>query len=517
MRSLLSLALAALLLAPAASAQFTDPTPDEAFPSENVSSTLPTQAFGKAPWRVVYDHLSRSTTLFDARGEVREVWERLDGAPYAEVPTDRPVVVEVQNANALVYDYPVSAVVNEPLPAPRTCGGQGRQFVLAASLIAGQSFNPDSGLTSFSEGSTFRDFLNLSLGGVGTLLGSRSSRGFSASQLSRTVADAQDIVLSLQDAADRLGSAEQEVAASVERAASLGDVEPIDSLLVGVQRRLEQVGEGMSEPARVPVVAEQMLPDAGRALTSLFAAEQSILEGDTDSAVGPNADAVLQLATAARLATAEADEATNALQQLALRVERARAKTTQRTTVKPGDDLREVGITIRQNAWSTEQGIVGTRATERPLALFLAPRGGGGFGCSVAIAVTFAPRAPTYSFVDGQLVDRVSDGSEDGLGTAPAVLFEVAPPVVGKLVGAVGGVGLGQNLAPNLYAGGTLRLFSPILLIGGATWRRGDALPAGFSVGDTLDPDGEMTESEFLDGLEREWQRTFFFGISVVP
>ncbi|MEL6615680.1 MAG: hypothetical protein AAFQ43_08080, partial [Bacteroidota bacterium] len=189
----------------------------------------------------------------------------------------------------------------------------------------------------------------------------------------------------------------------------------------------------------------------------------------------------------------------------------------QRTTIKPGDDLREVGITIQQNDWSLEQDIVGTRATDVPLAVFLAPRGGGGFGCSVAIAVTFSPRAPNYAFVDDVLVDRLGDGTDDGLGTAPAVLFELAPPVVGRVFGAVGGIGLGQNLAPNLYAGGSLRLFSPVLLIGGATWRRADGLPAGFSVGDSLDPDGEITEFEFLDGLEREWQRTFFFGISVAP
>ncbi|MEL6615679.1 MAG: hypothetical protein AAFQ43_08075, partial [Bacteroidota bacterium] len=324
MRSLPCLALAALLLAPGASAQFTDPDPDPAFQGDDVASTLPTQAFGKAPWRVVYDHLSRSTTLFDARGEVQEVWERLDGAPYAEVPTDRPVVVEVQNANALVYDYPVSAVVNEPLPAPRTCGGQARQFVLAASLIAGQSANPESGLSNFGEGSTFRDFLDVSLGGVGTLLGSRSSRGFSAAQLSRAVSDAQDLVLGLQAVAQELTAARIDVEASVQRAASLGDVEPIDGLLAGIQTRLDQVGEGMSEPARVPVVVSDMLPGSPTDLTSLFAAETSILEGETDAAIGASADAVLELAQAARLATAQADEATNALQRLSLRVERAR-------------------------------------------------------------------------------------------------------------------------------------------------------------------------------------------------
>ena len=513
MPALLSLGRAALLVLLAlvsatASAQFTEPCEDEAFQGDDARTSLPARAFGKAPFRLVYDHVTASTTLLDARGEAVEVWEKADGPPFAEVPTDRPVVVEVRNANALVYAYPVTAVVSEPLAAPRTCGGQGRQFVLASGLLVGGSLSPGANV-GLGEGGSFTDFLNVDLAGVGTLLGRRSEGGYPSAELADVVQQSRSTVSALRAAAQALTAARNETAADLVRAARLGDTQPIDPLLADIQSDLERVRPGMSDPARVPLAAGEMVPASGASLTALFAAAEAVEAGDVDDPMSSAARGVVELAAVAKAAAAEADAATEAIQLLALRVATARENVTQRTTLKPGDDLREVAIQIEE-ADDAVEGVLPTRAGTT-VSAFLGPASGGGFGCAVAVSLTFAPPTPEYGFLDGALVDN----AEEGLGAAPAVLFEVAPPGIGSVLGLVGGVGLGANFAPNLYAGGSFRLFRPVLLTGGVVWRRTYGLPEGFALGGTLDDD--LSEAAFLDALPREWSRTFFVGLSVTP
>lgn len=407
-----------------------------------------------------------------------------------------------------MYDYAVTAAVSALLDAPPACGRQARSFVLAGALIAGQSLNPATPL-AFGFDASFEDFLglsNLDLGGVGRV----GARGvYNPSQLSTVVQESAAAVGHLAAVSARVTSLREQTEASVLRAAQLGDAEPIGPLLEAIQQRLDAEEQGLGEAARVPVVIRDLVGDAPADLPGLFAAAAAVR---ADSLSGATAQSVLDLAATAQAAIDTTAKEAVALQILVDQVDDALEATRQQVTVRPGDDLREVAIEIRASKDSLVS-VVPTRT--RTVRAYLGPRPSRGFGCAVAVALTFASRPADYDVRDGALVDDRTDG----MGTAPAVLFEVAPPAIGPVLGLVGGVGLGstESLAPDLYLGGSFRLFSPILLVSGAVWRRGRALPNGLALGDVVDASDDFSRDAFLDALPREWRPSFFVGLSVVP
>src|SRR5207245_1882603 len=81
----------------------------------------------RPPYEVIYDHLSGTLELRSHKGQVLEHWERGVGAsaaPLIRLPVDRPVVVVIRNANALLYDYAVSSagVTRKDVRARRGAG-----------------------------------------------------------------------------------------------------------------------------------------------------------------------------------------------------------------------------------------------------------------------------------------------------------------------------------------------------------------------------------------------------------
>ena len=525
---LLALALGLLAALPAAAQDpYDDDPPYDDEPGQEADAgeitPMPEASFGKAPLRLVYDHVSGDVSLLDQRGETRETWSRADGAPYAEIPADRPVVVEVRNANPLVYRYDVQAIVSQVREPAPTCGGQGRSFALASALLAGGSLT--TGVIPELPSGGLGDELQIGDADILALLsGRRAGGGLSDGELRDVGREAVQAVRRLSAAAAQMAEAEAEARDGLLRAARLGDAEPLGPVLKRLQGQLDAVQPGLSDPARVPVVIEGLVPDKARSLRPLLAAAEAIQQGLVEDPAGDAAADVLELAERAQAASDELAQASAGIQQVALSAERAREATRQRVALRPSDDVRQVAIQVLPLADGIE-GVVPTRTRTGDAAVqaFLGPRRRRGFACSVGVALTFAPPAPEYGVrsLDGTLVDR----AEEGLRTAPAVLFELAPPVLGRVLGGVVGIGLGQNLGPELYAGGSLRLFDPVRVTGGAMWRRVRALPSGLALGDTVqadDPDDPAFDPDFdldtfLEDLPREWTPSFFLGLSITP
>ena len=502
-RSLLAFALATGLSLPAA-AQFDDPFAE----TDPLVSELPAGTYRKAPVRLVYAHVTRGFTLFAASGEPAETWDRADGPALAEVPNDRPVVLEVRNANALLYEYGLSALVRQQREAPLSCGGQGRQFLLAGATTLGGAL---TGSTPDFDATSLGFLLGFDPATVGATIGQRSASPMTAEAVEDAFDAGQQAQRQILALVARLSEARTSAAADLRLAALRGDVEPVGPMLDAVAARLERERTGLSDPARVPLAVAEMSPEAERAFRDLFAAAAALEAGAVSGALDAGfEDEVADLAAGSLDAAQALEDETLALQDLTLTLTRAREGTRQRVLLRPDYNLREVAIEITEDP--ELDGLRGTRTGT--VRAFLEPARSRGFGCAVAVSLAFSPPAPQYGV---SFTGVIEDTEEAGLATSPAVLFEIAPPGIGPVLGLVGGVGLGRNFTPDLYAGGSFRLFRPVLLTGGAVWRRVDQLPDGAALGGLLEDTPFIDEAAFEDALERGWEPTFFVGLSIAP
>ena len=501
----LSLLVVAALFALPASAQYDDAYADDADP---LISELPAGTYRKAPVRLVYDHVTRGFELYDAAGVKQEAWTGGDGPALAEVPTDRPVILEVRNANALLYDYRLSALVRQQREAPLSCSGQGRQFLLAGTTALGSAL---TGATPDFDQTSIAGILGFDTASLAATIGQRSV----APMTSEAVEDAYEAGSQAQSqllaVVARLGEARSSAAVALRQAALRGDVEPIGPLLDAIQAGLERETPGLSDPAQVPVAVARMSPEAERAFRDLFAAAAAIEAGAVGDDLGDEFEGDVTALAASSIEAAEAlAEETDALQELAILIAEAEEGARQRILLRPDYNLREVAIEIEPDP--VIDGLRGTRGGT--VRAFIEPAVSRGFGCAVAVSLAFSPPVPSYGVsFDGV----IEDVAEEGLSTSPAVLFELTPPALGSVLGVVGGVGLGRNFTPDLYAGGSFRLFRPVLITGGAVWRRYDRLPDGVGVGDLLLDTPYEDDLAFEDALDRGWTRSFFVGLSIAP
>ena len=77
-------------------------------------------------------------------------------------------------------------------------------------------------------------------------------------------------------------------------------------------------------------------------------------------------------------------------------------------------------------------------------------------------------------------------------------------------VGGMIGVGLGQYSAPDIYFGGSLNYFAPLVLNAGWVLQKGQELPADIRIGDTWPADLST------DRFRRRYQRAGFVGFAIV-
>ena len=471
-----------------------------------VVSSMPGEAFGKAPVRLVYDHVTQTVSLLSPGGEVDGVWAWGEEAPFARVPTDRSGVVEVRNANTLLYAYETSATVAEVLPAQPSCARSARAFVLAGGLATGTALQPDELLDPDS--GSFGDLLDLEA--LGPFIGGiRGDLDYSTSDLVQIRRDGQRSLQEVEALAGRLQAAVQVTHEAMVRAARLGDSQPIDPLLESIQKELDALYPELSDPARTTAVALEAVEAVAAPIGALFSVEEAVEQQTVEAPDGALVQVVLGLAERARAATVRTGNAADSLQALALRIADARAATRQRTTLRPGKDIREIAIELTP----AEDAMEGVRPTRlRTVRAFLGPRAAG-LSCNVAVSLVWTGRSAEYGVSPtGQLVND----APPELRSSAAVLFEVAPPVVGRVLGLVTGAGIG-NRAPDLYLGGSLRPLSPVLLTAGAVWQRTARLPDGLELGSEIEITGTFDESAFLDAFPRRWTPSLFVGISLIP
>jgi hypothetical protein len=111
----------------------------EPAPEARVARDLPPEVLAdRAAYVLAYDHTTGNVTLRDHKGAVQEQWVTRGAthlsAPLAPVPPDRPLIVAVENANSLQYDYSVAVDVVGSKKL-RSCSNIGGQFATSALLV----------------------------------------------------------------------------------------------------------------------------------------------------------------------------------------------------------------------------------------------------------------------------------------------------------------------------------------------------------------------------------------------
>ena len=457
----------------------------------------PTFAQG-APYRITVDQLTGVVEVFNQNGRSLDRWVPAPGKrtiPLASVPPRRPLVVELTNANPLLYRYQVSASVVARAGGSKSCTGIGSRFAASGALssltaIAGGAGGapppgfPDPGQTflppaaqpgSRGEGPLTESFLDAAAG-----------------QLSKPVATYANLVENLRDLTESFED-------SLALAAELGESLPLDSLLHRLQNTLERRLPGAHTAAQVPLVVRRQVEAARNATAELAVYARSMrtgqFSGDTTEA-GPRQ--VLALANTVAQADKELPSVARRLQGQLRRLELAREGTRQSFTLEPSEEYRRITIEIQQTGEFPDVPRLRTGREElfsRPVTSLL---------CEISVGVAFMDRTAHYGVENGVLVDR--DASDER--TAPAFMIHVAPSAL-PWVGALAGLGFGSQSRPDFYLGGSLRVLSPLLVNFGVVWQRGERKPAGLALGDPV------TDPTILNDLDHRYQRFFFWGFSL--
>ena len=91
-------------------------------------------------------------------------------------------------------------------------------------------------------------------------------------------------------------------------------------------------------------------------------------------------------------------------------------------------------------------------------------------------------------------------------------MLHVTPPGLSFITGSLG-VGIGKNSLTDLYAGGTLRVFDPLVIIAGWVWQRTPQLTAGLNSGEVV----ASPNPALLDDLDLAYRGSFYVGIGIIP
>lgn len=455
----------------------------------------PRQAFAKeAPYRIVVDQITETVTLEDRKGRITEQWIGANSRrtpPLAPIPTTRPVIVELVNANPLLYRYEVSATT-AARGRGKSCTNLGDRFAATGALAAmiampGQSQGavlpdrgqlmppppPPPGARGGAE-SLSRDFMAAAAGQL------RTQTASYVASLSRI----QQISAALDD--------------SIAVAAELGESQPLDSLLESLQRSVERALPGVRHSWQVAAYLRQRLepvqPVAAQVHNFSVAIRSGLYEGDSTD---PAAKEILHLASVVKSAQSSAEPFARKLQSQLRRIELAQANTRQTFTLDASEDYRRISIHAESNGEMPD--VLRLRAGRREL--FTRPVSA--LLCEVSVGMAFTDAPPRYALDDGVLVDR--DASSER--TAPHFMAHLG---LSRLpwIAALGGLGFGGQARPDFYLGGTFRALSPVLLNFGAIWQRTDRLENGMRVGSPVSDPSVITD------LPRRYRAGFFWGFS---
>lgn len=464
-----------------------------ALPSDVVAS--------RAPYRIIYDHITGEIILESPRGAEQDRWQRwqagAETAPLAEVPPDRPVQVVVRNANPLLYTYGVDAPVVASRNA-RTCreltsGFTQRGFLIGMGALRGvtPAAPPD--------GNLFRTGEDLFGGGQSQLTRS----GDSAPALNASQAEAA--LRTVRPAVERHISFLQSLSAtaimledSIAGAAELAESVPLDSILRGLQQRLEAMAPGLSDPARVRAIVLSDQAQVGGAMDALAEITSAVREGSYNGPAGSGAAAEAMLLEA-RLVNArqQAAQSYRPLQQALLRLQRMRAETTQSFMIAASRDVRRLSLHLGQAPGYDDM----PRLREGTVDVYVTPSTP--VLCDISLGFGWMDAPPQFAVRNGALAETTSQDPR----VTPSLLFHLAHDRL-PLLGVSAGIGVGQHSRPDFYLGGTFRYLEPVMLNYGWVWQRGPVLADGMAIG------APMTAEE-LDDLDMRYRRAVFIGLSL--
>jgi hypothetical protein len=467
--------------------------PGFASAQEGDPASTPVFAQG-APYRLRLDQLDGTIELRDHRGTLRDRW--ILGAasspgqpPLAAIPPRRPLVVELVNANPLLYTYQVSAgvVARGGIKSCTDIGGRfaATGFLTSLMAVSGQVSAPPPP----PDPSLFPP--------APPPPATRGEAELTPSFLAAAAEQLRPSVEAYLATTSLLGATPQALSDSLAAAAELGESLPLDSLLSRLQRWVAQQLPGLRTASQTPAAVRSYLASKLPPIGELRGLVTSIERAGISTNDNPAGEL---LAMSKQVEAAERDliASTRRLQGLLHRLEQARLGTRQTFALDGSPDYRRVAVEIQATSDYPEALRLRAGRQEvftQPVTSVL---------CEISIGVAFMDRGPAYAADNGVLVDR--DASQER--TAPNFMVHAA---LSRLpwVGVLAGLGFGSQSRPDFYLGASLRLLNPILLNAGVVWQRIDRPPPGLALGDPV-PDPSV-----LSDPRRSYRAGFFWGFSL--
>lgn len=444
---------------------------------------------GRAPWVVTYDHVTETMQLRDHRGREQAAYRGstlADGA-LLRVPPDRPVEVQLVNANPMLYAYDVTSTVVQERSV------RGCRAVLGTFAQAGLQFRALSlgGVPSrWSVDSAMRELVSAEA------LASRAGvavRGepLSPADRARTIELVAERVRGFERTAESVAHLAGTVDDSLATVAELAEAAPAGPLLQSLAASIRQQLPGAARASEVPLTLQRLTREAQPPATVLM---QLAEFGAAD---------IADLRTRFDTALTTIVHSYRLLQAQLHRIEQYQAGTAQRFLLEPSGDYRAIRIRLTSTGdFPTvprlRVGLVEAVTDPiRRLTCTLAP--------GLALAAT--PRAYATSG------DSVVQSSSSDQRTAASLLLHFDVPDLPLPLGALVGIGLGLQQRPDWYLGGSLRLSDVVRINAGSVWQREERLDAATPVGSVLTG---TTRPRFEDRA-KHYAPGFFWGISLVP
>ncbi len=474
--------VAALVLSLPAHAQAPDPSASPVFAKD-------------APYRVLLDQLTGSVEVQNPKGKVVDRWAPGAGGrttALASFSPTRPVVVELVNANPLLYRYDVSAAV-VARGGVKSCTDIGSRFASTGFLTSLMT------AVGQARGMPMPDPNQFIVPPPPPPPVTRGDAQLTSSFLAAAASQLRTRIAAYAGMVDHIRTLSASFEDSLALAAELGESLPLDSLLARLQGSLERTLPGLRSAAQVPVVVRQMVEGNRAAVAELGSYASAIRRGQyAGESDDPAAREILSLADAVAKLDSELPAVARRLQAQVRRLELARQGTRQTFSLEASADYRRIAVDIQPTQEFPDVLRLRTGKQEffsRPTAALL---------CQISIGVAFMERSPSFGSENGVLVDRAATEER----TAPSFMVHIASAKL-PWIGALAGVGFGGQSRPDFYLGGSLRLLDPLLVNFGLVWQRGERLPAGTSLGDPI------TDPGLLSDLPSRYYRGFFWGFSL--
>jgi hypothetical protein len=447
----------------------------------------------RAPYRILLDQLTGSIEVRNPRGQLLEGWtaaERTGGtAAMARIPAGAPLVVEVVNANPLLYRYDLQTAVVARKSLPM-CRNLGSRFAMTGVLT---SFATVATATQPILGQTIGQLFQPPPDVAETA--TRGETMLTAAALDSALIEHQAPVARYAGFLSTVRNLAQTIGDSLAVIAELAESQPMDSLLSGLGQSLERTYPGLSQPARIPLTVREQAQIAGPHLAALAHMSRAIQRGNSENTA--SADEIVRLVVLVEENQRDLAASYRELQSQLSRMQAARAQARPVFSTGGSNDVRRLTLTVDPTPeWPTV-----FRARLGRQELYTEPTVS--FLCQVSIGVGFMDRPPEYALEGSTVVNRANSQR-----TGVALMLHFASSRL-PLLGALLGVGFGSGDMPDLYAGGSLRLLDPLLLNFGAVWQRTEQLPSGFAVGQPA-PDPAR-----LFDLRKRYEPGFFWGVSI--